>query len=240
MVRSAFANVLTLLDTYEVRPHLCFLSGRLRSPPHRRLPHLLGLSLRSEVHQGWHHGRGDHHQHRQQIVFLSFSLHVPHICRVCVARLCLLCLSLFYLASPGGHKTRGNWWKTSLQFLDAPAITICAKVLNKKLPVNTAIKLSNQRKQSVDTVKTPPKILKTLFQDSTGNYWKDNQPSNGFDHLQKNCNGSETVKDVLDCINNKTFSLDESIKGFLSLLIIYNPHIQYYLLSALRDALPRQ
>ena len=106
--------------------------------------------------------------------------------------------------------------RPQLQFLDAPAITICAKVLNKNFPVNTAIKLSNQRKQSVNTVKTPLKSLMTLFQDSTGNYWKDNQPSNGFDHLQKNCNGSETVKDVLDCINNKTFSLDESIKGFLS------------------------
>ena len=106
--------------------------------------------------------------------------------------------------------------RPQLQFLDAPAITICAKVLNKNFPVNTAIKLSNQRKQSVNTLKTPLKSLMTLFQDSTGNYWKDNQPSNGFDHLKKNCNGSETVKDVLDCINNKTFSLDESIKGFFS------------------------
>ena len=46
--------------------------------------------------------------------------------------------------------------RPQLQFLDAPAITICAKVLNKNFPVNTAIKLSNQRKQSVNSENLRP------------------------------------------------------------------------------------
>ena len=53
----------------------------------------------------------------------------------------------------------------------------------------------------------------TFFQDKLGNYWKDNQPSQGFDHLQKNCNGSTTVEDILECINSKTYSLGEAIRG---------------------------
>ena len=53
----------------------------------------------------------------------------------------------------------------------------------------------------------------TLFQDKLGNYWKENKPSNGADHLQKNCNGTKTVEAVLECINNKTYSLGEAIIG---------------------------
>ena len=53
----------------------------------------------------------------------------------------------------------------------------------------------------------------TLFQDKLGNYWKENKPSNGADHLQKNCNGTKTVEAVLECINNKTYSLGEAIRG---------------------------
>ena len=58
-----------------------------------------------------------------------------------------------------------------------------------------------------------PYFHQYILQDKLGNYWKDNRPSRAFDHLQKNCNGSETVEAVLDCINNKTFSLGEAIRG---------------------------
>ena len=180
-------------------------------------PCLLGLSLRPKLHQGWHHSRGDHHQHKKTSSFFLVLLVFFSMFLIFAGFVLLVFVYLCFI-SPHQVAIRPEaiGGRPQLQFLDAPAITICAKVLNKNLPVNTAIKLSNQRKQSVNTVKTPLKSLMTLFQDSTGNYWKDNQPSNGFDHLQKNCNGSETVKDVLDCINNKTFSLDEAIKGFFS------------------------
>lgn len=49
-------------------------------------------------------------------------------------------------------------------------------------------------------------------QDSSGAYWKENVPSRGYNHLQLNCNHS-TAAEVRDCIQEKTFSLKESVAG---------------------------